>query len=142
MESIRIKPFHVFQVYDQFFVLKTRSLFYECINKSEFSWLQKIKGILEMNPAPGELDLLKRLFFIAPPGSPINSAGYLEIDKMGWNSMIPAESKISGISLLVTTNCTMSCVYCYEQDEKQISGGCMTHDTAIKAIDWMFSQNA
>lgn len=48
---------------------------------------------------------------------------------------------ISDITLFVTQECNLDCVYCYGDGGNYGSSGYMTCDTALKAVDWLVEQS-
>ncbi len=58
-------------------------------------------------------------------------------EKKRKSEPIPIES----ISLFVTQECNLRCIYCYGNGGSYGSGGVMTQRTARKAVDWLIEQS-
>ncbi len=136
MENIRIKPFHVFTIDKRYYVLRTRSLFYDCINESEYSFLLEREGKMEALANSEEIELFYRFRLIASPDDPRDYPGYLELDRKAWKTALPHVLQLRTMELMVTQECNMACVYCYGQGGHYGGRGHMDIRTAKLAVDW------
>lgn len=131
-----VKPFDLFEVNGQWFLLKTKSLMHKMVLQEDVAFLKEIQGKPSIAASPREQELLKY---------------YRLIDRAPWNEE-EEQTRLSQVfhshatkkclavmELFVAQNCNMGCIYCYGSDGSYHQKGLMTADTARGAIKWFHS---
>lgn len=126
-----VKPFDLFEVNGQWFLLKTKSLMHSMVSKEDVPLLQAIQR--KRCAHDSFRALLER---------------YRLVDQMPWDEKAETARAVQAyrrhatkkrlviMELFVAQNCNMGCIYCYGSDGSYHQRGMMTVDTAHRAIDW------
>lgn len=147
MSTINITPFYIFRLEDRFYLLKTHEIFYSRIDESQYQLLLEIRdqilktGSNIQDRTYEEITILEKLSLCTSDNAPSDMKGYLEKARNDWKLLFPTLLNVQIVSLFVTYQCNMCCVYCHEQYGKKITSDFMTIDVAKKAIDWTFDMN-
>ncbi len=128
-----VKPFDLFEVNGQWFLLKTKSLMHGRVSQEDAPLLQAIRGKICFDASEQEQELLARYRLVA-------QAPWNEAAEQAWLAEAfrrhAAKDRLDVMELFTAQQCNMGCIYCYGSDGSYHQQGMMTADTAHRAIDW------
>ena len=132
--EIFVKPFDLFEVNGQWFLLKTKSLMHQMVSREDAALLAEIQGKSRIDADAQEQAALAR--YRLEGQVPWNEAQELERKAQTYRQRAQRD-RLTVMELFVAQSCNMGCIYCYGSDGSYHQQGMMTQATAIQAIDWL-----
>ena len=133
-QTVFLKEFAVFPVFEKFFVLRTGTLFTSELTQDEYLWLKGLEGESRLEADDGQVETLKRLRLISEVELTDEVKRETDLKRIE-----KAQDRIfiRMIELMVAQGCNMSCTYCYGSDGEYGHKGLMSKETAFRGIDFL-----
>ncbi len=137
MRNVYLKPFDIFEIFDKPFVIRTRTLFTDTLEKNQYEWLKTVQGRYEVSVTDEQYGWLEKAKLLSDKLS--SDEAEREHDAQLWKSGFE-NVKPSFLELMVAQACNMRCEYCYGTDGSYSNPGMMDEKTAFEAIDFLRKQ--
>lgn len=127
-----LNEYHKFSYKDKYFILNVEDMKAYRINKPLYDEIEKIEIKGKNKVIKDELeDALKKM----------NLLNNKKDKKNKSSKKIDNNKPVTHISLNVTQNCNLQCIYCYGDGGEYDGKGFMTFKTAKDSIDWLIIQS-
>lgn len=130
MEQKVIKPFHMFNYHDNYYIINIEEMSAMAIDHRTAGVFKDITAGPLSCPAPHMEEELKKLGLLS-------EAGKEKAKAKNKQEAFP----IVNMCLFLTQSCNLKCVYCYGDGGEYGTGGNMEEKTAFQAVDWLIEQS-
>lgn len=141
--NISLVPFHLFQHNGTAYLLNVDAMTSAVVDDRMSRILEEIrfnKGCLVPSPM---MEKLKNMGVVAGAPEEYTVSHPPEEKSPGMDNLIKKlmGEPVVNLSMNITRQCNLDCIYCYGNTEECGNEGKMTEDTATRAVDWLMVQS-
>jgi uncharacterized protein len=126
MDTKELLPFHLFQYNGERYMINVEKMQADTMDQYSYSYLEKLAIDGYMVELPPDMQ------------SKLEHYGLLPTEGTKSRQVLsPKHTPITYMSLLVTQDCNLRCIYCYEDKTKAR----MDEKTAFRAVDWLIRKS-